>query len=192
VPKCCNKYLVPHSPAIFTTGAKVPAILSVPGAKVPGSVRLGARHVAWMEDVATRQLHAHQAPVRRVPAHTAVLHTLLRMRGSVLLHTLLRMRDSVLLHTLLRMRGSNFRYIPDNGDVEPVLTVVVTPAGQPVCGEYRLALHRARALALSQEQAGHSPAQVSQYWKFQSRTEPAKLAERANPSYFTIPIWNQL
>jgi hypothetical protein len=91
---------------------------------------------------------------------SVLLHTLLRMRGSVLLHTLLRMRGSVLLHTLLRMRGLNFRHIPDNGDVEPVLTVVVTPAGQPVCGEYRLALHRARALALSQEQSGHSPVYV--------------------------------
>ena len=69
------------------------------------------------------------------------------------------MRGSVLLHTLLLMRGLSFRYIPDNGDVEPVLAVVVTPTGQPVCGEYRLALHRARALALSQEQTRHSPVQ---------------------------------
>jgi hypothetical protein len=125
----CFQYLVPECP-----------LFSVPGAKVPGRVSLGARHIAGMEDVPTRQLHAHQAPVGRVPAHTPARHT------------------------LLRMRGLNFRCIPDNGDVEPVLTVVVTPTGQPVCGEYRLALHRARALALSQEQSGHSPVQVSQLW----------------------------
>ncbi len=117
-------------------------LLSVPGAEVPGSVRLGAGHIAGMEYVPTGQLHAHQPPVRREPAHIQLYFT----------------------HCCACAAQFSL-YIPDNSDVEPVLTVVVTPAGQPVCGEYRLALHRARALALSQEQAGHSPVQVSQvYW----------------------------
>jgi hypothetical protein len=171
VPKCCNKNLVPKCQLISVPGAKVPVIFStwcqsasyfqylvpkcqifsVPGAKVPGSVRLGAGHVAGMEDVPTGQLHAHQAPVSRVSAHIQLYFT--------------HCCACAVQFSLC---------IPDNGDVEPVLTVVVTPAGQPVCGEYCLALHRARALALSQEQSGHSPAQVSLSTRsFNPEFEPA-------------------
>ncbi len=80
VPKC-QLFSVPGDkvPAIFSTWCQsasyfqylVPKcqLFSVPGAKVPGRVRLGAGNVAGMEDVPSRQLHAHQAPVRRVSAH---------------------------------------------------------------------------------------------------------------------------
>jgi hypothetical protein len=91
----CFQYLVPKCQLFSVSGAKVPAVfsswcqsasyiqylmpkcqlLSVPGAKVPGSVRLGAGHVAGMEDISTGQLHAHQAPVGRVPAHIQLYFT---------------------------------------------------------------------------------------------------------------------